>query len=67
MNLVLTPEQAIEVLPLIRNGSALFGRVIRERFDGENAETSGRLMLELGTIPESAIPALREAIRKANK
>ena len=39
----------------------------RERFDGSNAETSGRLVLELGAIPQSSLAALRLAIQRATQ
>jgi hypothetical protein len=67
MKLTFTPEQAALLTPQLIAGRALLGRVTRERFDGSNPETAGRLIIELGTVPELALPALRDAITKANK
>lgn len=63
--LVLTLEQAAQIEPHMRPGSALLGRVMREPFTGSNAATCGTLTMELGSVPEASLPALREAIRKA--
>ncbi len=63
--IVITAEQAAVIEPLLRPGFAVLGRVMREPFDGTNSGTSGRLVIELGTVPEKALPKLREAIRKA--
>lgn len=49
MRLILTSEQAAQVEP----------------FTGTNASTSGQLRLELGAVPTSSLPALRDAIVKA--
>ena len=65
MRLHLTPEQSAQVEPMMRIGFALLGKIEREPFDGSNAATSGTLRLELGAVPEAALPALREAIRTA--
>jgi hypothetical protein len=65
MRLILTAEQSTQVEPLIRHGFTLIGKLDREMFDGTNAPTSGTLTLELGSVPTSALPALREAITKA--
>ena len=65
MRLELTPEQAAQIEPHMRTGTALLGRVMREPFTGSNAATCGALLLELGPVPESSLPALRDAIRAA--
>ena len=64
--LPLTQEQAAALLPLIQPGRVLLGRITRETYDGANAATCGRLMLEAGAVDEAAIPGMREAIREAN-
>jgi hypothetical protein len=51
MRLPLSPAQAAQIE--------------REGFDGSNAGTSGRLTLELGSVPTASLPALRDAIRNA--
>ena len=65
MRLQLTAEQAAAIAPHMRPGFALLGRVTREPFTGSNAATSGSLIIELGCVPETALPALRQAIRIA--
>ena len=60
--LLLTAEQSAALTPSLRAGTALLGRVMREPFNGENPGTCGRLIIELGTVPESSLPRLREAI-----
>ncbi len=65
MRLILTPEQAAQITPHMRPGFALIGRIAREMFDGTNAGTSGRFVIELGTVAEIALPALRLAIQRA--
>lgn len=65
MRLALTAAQAAQLAPHLRPGTALLGRVSREPFNGTNGDTSGALTLELGTVPEASLPALREAIRMA--
>ncbi len=65
MRLQLTPDQAAEIIPHLRTGFALLGRIIREPYTGGNAETCGTLQIELGSVPESSLPALRDAIRTA--
>ena len=65
MRLQLSDEQAAQIEPHLRPGFALLGRVIREPFTGSNAATSGTLTIELGSVPEMSLPALREAIRSA--
>jgi hypothetical protein len=67
MKIIFTPEQAAILTPQLIPGRALLGRVTCERFDGSNPETAGRLIIELGAVPEMALPALRDAITKANK
>ena len=49
MRLILTSEQSAQVEP----------------FTGTNASASGQLRLELGAVPTSSLPALREAITQA--
>jgi hypothetical protein len=66
MRLILTPEQSAQLAPLMRHGWTLLGKLDRKPFDGSNVETSGRLRLELGSVPTSALPALR-AIRTATE
>ena len=65
MRLELTPQQAAQIESHMRPGTALLGRVMREPFTGSNAATCGTLLLELGPVPESSLPALRDAIRTA--
>ena len=65
MRLPLTSDQAAAIEPHIRIGWTMLGKIEREAFDGSNATTSGRLVLELGTVPTASLPALREAITKA--
>jgi hypothetical protein len=67
LKLTLTAEQSAALAPQLISGRALLGRVTREVFTGTNAETAGRLIIELGAVPETALPALREAIAKANR
>ena len=65
MKLTLTADQASQIEPHLRPGWTLLGKIGREQFTGTNPQTSGALVLELGRVPEAALPALREAIRKA--
>jgi len=65
MHLILTSEQQAAIEPHIRHGWTLIGKVEREMFTGTNTSTSGRLRIELGTVPSSSLPALRAAIVKA--
>ena len=65
MRLILTAEQCAQIEPHVRPGFTLLGKLEREPFDGTNARTSGRLRIELGSVPTGALPALREAIRQA--
>ncbi len=65
MKLLLTPAQAAQIEPHLRPGMTLLGKIEREGFDGSNAGTSGRLTLELGSVPTASLPALRDAIRNA--
>lgn len=65
MKLPLTTEQAAAVGPLLRHGWTMLAKIERESFDGTNAETCGRLWLELGSVPTSSLPSLRAAIRQA--
>lgn len=69
MKLALTPEQCAIVAPQMRVGFALLRRVTREQYDAakNNIETSGQIVIELGAVKESALPALREAIAKAQR
>lgn len=62
MHLILTSEQQAAIEPHIRHGWTLIGKVEREMFTGTNTSTSGRLRIELGTVPSSSLPALRAAI-----
>lgn len=66
MKLVFTPEQSAQIEPHLLLGRALLGRVTREPYDTTNPDsyrTCGRLMIELGSVPEASLPALRAAIR----
>jgi len=65
MKLILTSEQQAAIEPHIRHGWTLIGKVEREMFTGTNASASRKLWIELGSVPTSALPALREAITKA--
>ena len=65
MRLELTTAQAAQIEPHLRHGMTLLGKIEREGFDGSNAGTSGRLTLELGSVPTASLPALRDAIRNA--
>jgi hypothetical protein len=65
MKLPLTTAQAAAITPHLRPGMTLLGKIEREGFDGSNAGTSGRLTLELGSVPTASLPALRDAIRNA--
>ncbi len=66
-NIILTADQSAQIADSMLPNLTLIGRVMREQFDGTNATTCGRLVLEVGTVPTSTLPALREAIRKAKK
>ena len=63
--LILTIAQAAQTEPHLKHGWTMLGRITREGFDGSNAETSGALILELGSVPTASLPALRAAIRTA--
>jgi len=67
--LTLTDEQAEQVQPFMAPGVVWLGRIQREGFDAAlgNGETCGRWVLECGSVAESALPALRLAIQRANK
>lgn len=65
--IILTAGQTATIEPLLRPGLVVIGKVMREPFDGTNAATSGRLTIELGPVPEVALPKLREAIRRAQE
>lgn len=65
MKLPLTIAQAAQIEPHLRPGMTLLGRITRETFTGRNGETSGALVIELGSVPEASLPALRESIRRA--
>ena len=67
MILVLTDSQAALVLPLMQPGRVLLGRVMREPFDGTNAATCGRLILELGTVPEKQSAATARGHRESKQ
>ena len=65
MHLILTTEQSAQIEPHMRHGWTLLAKVEREMFDGTNTATAGQLRLEVGAVPTSSLPALREAIRTA--
>lgn len=65
MRVNLTAEQRLEIELHMQPGRVLIAKLTREQFDGRNAATSGTLYLEFGTVPEIAMPALREAIHRA--
>ena len=65
MRLILTAEQQAAIAPHIRHGWTLIGKVEREMFTGTNASASGQLRIELGAVPTSSLPALRDAVVKA--
>ena len=65
--IILTAGQTAVIEPLLRLGFVVLGRVMREPFDGSNAGTSGRLIIEFGPVPKAALPKLREAIRRAQE
>lgn len=65
MKLILTPEQTAQIEPHLIPDRALLGRVTREQYDPQQPVTAGRLIMELGAVRESALPALRLAIGKA--
>jgi hypothetical protein len=67
MILPLSPEQAQIAESLAQPGFVLIGRIIREPYNGANVETSGRWSVELGAVPEAALPALRDAISRAKE
>ena len=67
MKLTLTAEQSAQLAPSIRHGWTLIGKIEREPFTGSNAGTSGRLIMECGSVPSESLPALRSAIRLATK
>lgn len=66
MILELTEAQVATLRENSTPGRTLLCRIAPEAFDGTNATTSGRLRLEFGTVPTASLPALREAILKAN-
>jgi hypothetical protein len=65
MRLELTTDQAAQIEPHLRHGWTLLGKIERELFNGANPQTSGRLTIELGRVPDASLPALRDAIRNA--
>lgn len=65
MRFELTTDQAAQIEPHLRTGMTLLGKIEREGFDGSNPQVSGRLTLELGSVPTASLPALRDAIRNA--
>lgn len=67
MKLVFTDAQAAQLAPHVTVGRALLGRVTREPYDPACPEVAGRLVMELGTVLESALPSLRAAIAKAGE
>jgi hypothetical protein len=64
MTLTLTAEQAAQVIPLLQVGNAVLGRVKFRPFDGD-VDRCGEVQIELGSVPEASLPALREAIKTA--
>lgn len=62
----LTMEQSALVAELDGVGVVILGRLVREVFDGTNAATSGRWLLEAGTVPAAAIEPMRAAVRIAS-
>ena len=65
MRLELTIQQAAKLTAHSKPGFTMLGKIEREAFSGSNAETAGRLLLEVGNVPTASLPALREAIRTA--
>ena len=65
--LILTAQQVAIVLEHMQPGRVLLGRILRQPFDGTNAEVSGALVLEFGHVPEASLPNLRAAITKATR
>ena len=57
--------KAIEAHLKQHPGSAWLGKLSRETFTGQNFATSGRLFLELGAVPDSALPKLRDVVAEA--
>lgn len=67
MKLILTAAQASQIEPHLTVGRALLGRVLRKQYDPASPATAGRLTIELGSVPEASLPALRAAIRAKPK
>jgi len=67
MTVRLSPEQVEMVRPLLRPGYCILGKIQPKRYvAGMPAETIGELELEVGAVPSVCLPALRDAITKAN-
>lgn len=64
MTVTLTPDQAAQIRPMMQVGQAVLGRVTFRRFDGD-PDRCGEMEIEIGHVPETSLPALREAIRAA--
>lgn len=60
--LPLTEQQSAQLKRHMRHGYTLLGRIMHEQFDGSNATTCGRLVLEYVSVLDSKLPALRAAI-----
>ena len=65
MRITLTAEQHAAIEPHVRPDRTLLAKIDREWFDGSTAATAGRLILEIGSVPTSSLPALRAAIRSS--
>ena len=65
MRLILTSAQQAAIEPHLRHGWTMLAKVEREMFTGTNTATAGQLRIEIGAVPTSALPALRDAIVKA--
>lgn len=66
MKLPLTDGQVAEIEAHLPPGRVLIIALSREVFDGTNADNSGRRCLEFASIPQKALPAVREAVKKAS-
>lgn len=64
MKLALTPDQQTELLHHLRPGHVLIAKIAREAFDGTNPQTSGTLLIDFKSIPETALHEIRAAIQK---
>lgn len=64
MTLAFTAQQAEALRPLLQVGDALLGRVRFRPFDGDLTRC-GEIEIELGSVPEKALPLLRAAVIEA--